>query len=72
MTSPDHEPETPDPVASLAWVESRAKAGEVVVVGPVLAKRCGVDVRTLHRHLATIGFCSRVHLAGVPRRENEE
>ena len=69
MTSPDHEPETPDPVASLAWIESHAKAGETVVVDKVVAKRCGMDALTLHRLLATIGYRCRVHLAGVPERE---
>ena len=69
MTEQDHEPETPDPVASLAWIESRAKAGETVVVDKVVAKRCGMDALTLHRLLATIGYRCRVHLAGVPERE---
>jgi len=62
----DDDPEQHDAEACLESVKKHAAAGGTIVVSPALARRCGVDVFTLHGLAKGVGYASRVHLVKMP------
>ena len=62
----DDDPEQHDAESYLEAVKKHAAAGGTIVVSPALARRCGVDVFTLHGLAKGVGYASRVHLDKMP------
>ena len=62
----DDDPEQHDAESYLEAVKKHAAAGGTIVVSPALARRCGVDVFTLHGLAKGVGYASRVHLVKMP------
>lgn len=62
----DDDPEQHDAESYLEAVKKHAAAGGTIVVSPALARRCGVDVFTLHGLAKAVGYASRVHLVKMP------
>jgi len=60
------DPEQHDAESYLDAVKKHAAAGGTIVVSPALARRCGVDVFTLHGLAKGVGYASRVHLVKMP------